>query len=231
MEYPSEEHNSFIVLPHTFSAIRAFDDESEEQPTHLTSTTIKVKFSCTPIGDGKDAGEKAMIGYQRLRTWLDAVMRNIIIIDVASPMLPVLFERVSNLMLMMPGRSDDALLAELLHSKAAAITKELLNIHSIWLTSSDTEYSERYYRNEDGDYSLPGIEYYDKRLYNEGIESSNTQPWWERPTVDICEYAQEEGENVVWFEVDPLLDIGKEYLTKETEADIIVFDSWKKKDD
>ena len=30
MEYPSEEYNSFIVLPHTFSAIRAFDDKEEE---------------------------------------------------------------------------------------------------------------------------------------------------------------------------------------------------------
>lgn len=230
MEYPSEEYNSFIVLPHTFSAIRAFDDE--EIGTHLTATAITVKFSCTPINESDDGGEKAAIGYRRLRTWLEAVMENIIIIDVASPMLPVLFEKVSNLMMMTPGRTDDALLAELLHSKASAITNGLLDIHTLWLASSDTEFSERYYRNIDGNYSLPGIEYYDKRLYNEGVESSNKQPWWERPTVDICEYGQEEGENVVWFEIDPLLDIGKEYLTKEkdTEAEIVIFDAWKKKD-
>lgn len=226
MEYPSEEYNSFIVLPHTFSAIRAFDEK--EEGTHLTSTTITVKFSCTPTGDSADAGEKAAIGYQRLRTWLEAVMRNIIIIDVASPMLPIIFGQVSNLMMYTPGPTDDALLTELLHSKATAITTGLLDIHTIWLTSSDTENSERYYKNPEGNYSLPGIEYFNTRLTDDDVVSSNKKPWWERSTVDICEYAQENGQDVVWFEVDPLLDIGKEYLTEASEADIIVFDTWKK---
>jgi len=228
VEYPSEEYKSFIVLPHSFSAIRVFDEK--EVGAHLTATTITLKFSCSPLDETSDAGAKAMIGYQRLRTWLEAVMQNVIIIDVNSPMIGSMHNGVSNLMMYTPGRTDDALLAMLFHAKTSAITEGLLNIHSIWLVSTDTENSERYYRNSDGDYGLPGIEYFNERAANDGSVSSNKRPWWNRATIDICEYAQENGEDVVWFEVDPLLDIGKEYLTEVSEADIIVFDSWKNKD-
>lgn len=228
MEYPSEEHKAFIVLPHKFSAIRVFDEP--EVGAHLTATDITLKFSCTPIDETHDASAKAMIGYQRLRAWLEAVMQNIIIIDVDSPMIGAIHGGVSNIMMYTPGRTDDALLTILLHSKASAITKDLLNIHTMWMTSTDTENSERYYRNTDNDYGLPGIEYFNDRINSDDSLSSNKRPWWQRSTVDICEYAQENGENVTWFDVDPLLDIGKEYLTEATEADIIVFDAWKKKD-
>lgn len=227
MEYPSEDCQSFVVMPHSFSAIRAFDDEVG---TQLTASQITVKFSCSPVGESGKDGTKAMIGYQRLRTWMEAVLQDIIIIDVNSPMIGSMFGNVSNIMMYTPGRTDDALLSIVLHSKASAITEGMLDIHSIWITSTDTENSERYYRNAGGDYGLPGIEYFNDRTVNAGLVASNKRPWWQRPTVDICEYAQEEGENVVWFEVDPLLDIGKEYLTNDEEADIIVFDSWKNKD-
>lgn len=228
MEYPSEEYKSFIVLPHTFSAIRVFDEK--DAGSHLTATDITLKFSCTPTDETADAGAKAMIGYQRLRTWLEAVFQNIIIIDINSPMIGSIHGGVSNLLMFTPGKTDDGLLSILFHAKAAAITEGLLDIHSIWMSSTDTEDSERYYRNSDGDYGLPDISYFNDRLASDGTMSSNKRPWWERPTVDICEYAQEDGEDVVWFENDPLLDIGKEYLTEKSEADIIVFDAWKKKD-
>lgn len=228
MEYPSEEYKSFIVLPHTFSAIRVFDEK--DVGAHLTATDITLKFSCTPTNEDADAGAKAMIGYQRLRAWLDAVMQNIIIIDVNSPMIGSLHSGTSNLLMHTPGRTDDALLSLVFHSKATAIAEGLLDIHSIWLVSTDTENSERYYRNTDGEYGLPDISYFNERTATDGRISSNKRPWWERSTVDICEIAQEDGEDVVWFEVDPLLDIGKEYLTETSEADIIVFDAWKKKD-
>jgi len=229
VEYPSEEFKSFIVLPHTFSAIRVFDEK--DLGAHLTATNITLKFSCTPTDETADASAKAMIGYQRLRTWLDAVMQNIIIIDVNSPMIGDMHNDVTNLMMYAPGRTDDALLSILFHSKASAITDGLLDIHSIWMVSTDTENTERYYKNSDGDYGLPGIEYFNERKLSDGTLSSNKRPWWSRSTVDICEYAQEDGKDVVWFEIDPLLDIGKDYLTDTTEADIIVFDAWKRKDE
>lgn len=226
MEYPSEEYKSFIVLPHTFPAIRAFEDDNGI--THLTSTTITLKFSCTPIGDTAQDGAKAMVGYQRLRTWLEAVINNILIINVKSPMLETMQAGVSNMMLYMPGKTDDALLVTLFHSKASSITKDLLKIHTVWMTSTDTENTERYYRCDDGCYGLPGIEYYNDLEINEEIKCINNEPWWERPTIDICEYGTTPDDDVVWFEVDPLLEIGKEYLTDDAEADIIVFDNLKK---
>lgn len=227
MEYPSEEHKSFIVLPHTFPAIRAF--ESGDGVTHLTSTEITLKFSCTPIGDTVEDGTKAMVGYQRLRTWLEAVIDNILIINVESPMLLPMQTGISNMMLHTPGKTDDALLVTLFHSKASSITRDLLKIYTVWMTSTDTENTERYYRCDDGRYELPGIEYYNDLEINKEIKSTNDVPWWERPTIDICEYGDDpDNDDVIWFEVDPLLEIGKEYLTNDTEADIIVFDSWKK---
>ena len=229
MDYPGEDYKSFIVLPHTFNAIRVFDEK--DVGAHMTATTITLKFSCTPIDETKDAGAKAMIGYQRLRAWLEAVMQNVMIIDVNSPIIGAMHTGVSNLMMYTPGRTDDALLSVLFHSKATAITEGLLNIHTFWMSSTDTENSERYYRNVDNHYELPGIEYFNNRTHSDGSLSSNKRPWWERSTVDICEYAQEDGEDVVWFEVDPLLDIGKDYLNESAEADIIVFDAWKKKDE
>lgn len=228
MEYPSEEHRSFIVLPHTFPAIRAFEDDGGL--THLTSTTITLKFSFSPIGETAEDGTKAMVGYQRLRTWLEAVINNILIIDVRSPILESMQGSISNMMLYTPGKTDDALLATLFHSKASAITRNLLDIHTIWMTSTDTENTERYYRCADGQYSLPGIKYYNDLPINKEIKAINDMPWWERPTIDICEYGAAPDDDVVWFEVDPLLEIGKEYLTDGTEADIIVFDNWKKED-
>ncbi len=227
MEYPSEEHKSFIVLPHTFPAIRAF--EGDDGITHLTSTMITLKFSCSPIGETADDGTKAMVGFQRLRTWLEAVINNILIINVKSPMIEPMRSGISNMMLYTPGKTDDALLATLFHSKASAITSELLEIHTIWMSSTDTENTERYYRCIDGRYELPGIEYYNDLPDNEEFASINNVPWWERPTIDICEYgASADDSDVVWFEIDPLLEIGKEYLTNDKEADIIVFDNWKK---
>lgn len=231
MEYPTDEHQSFIVLPHKFPAIRVFEDEDDV--THMTAATFKIKFSCTPIEDGKSTDEmtrKAMVGFQRLRTWLDAVLNNIIIIDVNSPMLEHMQNHVGNLRLYTPGKPDDSLLAVVFHSKATAITRDLIEIHSICLSSTDTENTERYYRNTDGEYELPGIEYYKDLEINKGLIVINDTPWWERPTIDICEYCQDEDDDDVtmWLSIDPLSEIGKDLLTNDEEADIIVFDALKK---
>lgn len=226
MEYPSEDHASFIVLPHTFSAVRVY--ENSEGMTDIAAIRISLKFSCSTIVDISDGGMKAVIGFQRLRAWLGAVLNDIIIIDIKSPILPTFRENVSNIMMYTPGDVDDALLVKLFHSKASAITNDLLNIYTIWLSSTDTENTERYFRCEDGNYDLPGIEYYNDVNTEDEITARNKRPWWERPTMDICEYGKADDDKVIMFEFDPLLEIGKEYLTGNTEADIIVFDNWKK---
>lgn len=230
MEYPSDEYKSFIVIPHTFPAIRIYEDD--DAITHMTATVITLKISCSPFDDGiatpKKMGRKAMVGFQRLRAWLEAVLNNIIIIDAGSPMMETMRNQVANLMLFTPGKADDSLLSVMFHSKASAITKNLMEIHSIRMSSTDTENTQRYYRCSDGNYELPGIEYYNDLPINKGLKAINDVPWWERATVDIGEYAQSDDEQVIWFETDPLSEIGKEYLTNDEEADIIVFDTWKK---
>lgn len=233
MEYPSDEYKSFIVVSHTFPAIRIYEDKDEI--THMTSTIISLKISCSPFDDGvatqKEMGQKAMVGFQRLRAWLEAVLNNIIIINAGSPMMEIMRDRVANLMLFTPGQADDSLLSVMFHSKASSITKNLMEIHSVCMSSTDTENTERYYRCMDGNYELPGIEYYNDLPMNKDFVAINDVPWWKRPTVDICEYAQLDNEQIVWFENDPLSEIGKEYLTNDEEADIIVFDAWKKDKD
>lgn len=235
MEYPSNEYKSFLVIPHTFSAIRVFEDE--EKITHMSATAITLKISCSPIDDGtmtpKEMGQKAIIGFQRLRAWLEAVLNNIIIIDAGSPIMEMMRKQVANLMLFTPGAADDSLLAVMFHSKAKSITADLMEIHSIIIASTDTENTERYYRCLDGNYELPGIEYYNDLPMNKDFIAINDIPWWERQTIDICEYARldNDDEQIICFETDPLSEIGKEYLINDEEADIIVFDAWKKDKD
>jgi hypothetical protein len=228
MNFPSDEHESFIVIPHTFTATRVY---AEEDVSRISPTIITLKIACGPIDDDsvplKEQGTKAMVGFQRLKVWLGAIIDNVILIDVNSNMIDVLQDNVANTFMFIPGQPDDSMLSVLLHSKICAITHELLEIHSISLTATDTENVERYYRNlhPKKKYPLPGIEY---------IEPVNADvvdeiPWWERATIDVCEYTKVEGEEeIVFGESDPLAEIGKEYLTNGEEADIIVFDLWKK---
>ena len=141
-----------------------------------------------------------------------------------SELLDSFQDTVANMIMYVPGQPDDSMLAVLLHSKISSITKGMLDVHAVSLSATDTYGIERVYRNlsDDNTYPLPGIEYFNGDTYH-------NKPWWTRPTIDVCEYDKEE-ESVISFDVDLLAAIGKEYLTNKQEADIIVFDAWKKDD-
>jgi len=229
MDFPSSEHESFIIIPHVFTASRVYIEDNDMP--RITAATITLKIACSPLNDDslttKEVGNRAIIGFQRLKVWLDAILNEIILIDVNSELLDSFQEVVSNMIMYVPGQPDDSMLSVLLHSKISAITKNMLDIHSVSLVATDTFGIERLYRNLDPDnkYPLPGIEYFDGDTYHD-------KPWWCRPTIDICEYQKEDEDEgtVILFDTDPLAEIGKEYLTNEHEADIIVFDAWKKDD-
>lgn len=226
MEFPTENHDSFIIIPHTFAASRIYE---EDEVSHISSTTITLKISCSPIDDenlsAEDIGTKAIIGFQRLKVWLEGMLDHIILIDVSSELFPPLQAAVGNQIMITPGKPDDSMLAVLLHSKATAITKDLLEIFTLSLTATDTDNIERLYRCSDKIYPLPGIEYFP-------TDAAHKTPWWTRPTIDVCDYVNvEDDDSISWSEdADPLSEIGKEFLTIEKEADIIVFDVWKNKD-
>jgi hypothetical protein len=227
MDFPSHEHESFIVVPHTFAANRIY---AEDEDSRISAATVTLKVVCGPIDSGtdlKEMGRKAGVGFQRLQVWTGAILDNIIFIDVNSVLLETLQDNVSNICMFVPGQPDDSMLSVLLHSKICAITHDLLEIHSVSLSATDTENIERHYRNlhPKKKYPLPGIEYI--KEINPNV--MDDRPWWERATIDVCEYTKIEGEEEIIFgEIDPLSSIGKEYLTNGQEADIIVFDLWKK---
>ena len=227
MDFPSEDHESYIIIPHTFTANRVYIEDNDTP--RITAATINLKIACSTMDDDSmepaELGSRAVIGFQRLKIWLDAILHEVILIDVSSELLETLQDTVSNTIMYIPGQPDDSMLSVLLHSKISAITKNMLDIHAVSLTASDTFGIERLYRNlNNGKYPLPGIEYF----YG---DTHHKTPWWTRPTVDVCEYEKEDDDDaVILFDTDPLADIGKEYLTNGQEADIIVFDKWKKDD-
>jgi hypothetical protein len=225
MDFPTDEHESYIIIPHTFTATRVYIEDNEMP--RMTAATIELKISCSPLSDDEtspdEVGPRAVVGFQRLKVWLDAILHEVVLIDVNSELLESFQDVISNPLMYVPGQPDDSMLSVLLHSKISAITKNMLDIHAISLTASDTFGIERIYRNllPDGVHLLPGIEYFDG-------DTLHDKPWWSRPTIDICEYQKEDDESIILFDSDPLAEIGKEYLTTGKEADIIVFDAWKK---
>lgn len=227
MQFPSDEHESFISIPHTFSASRVY---VEDEHSRISAAEITINIACGPVDNDKmpleERGKRAVIGFQRLKVWLDAILNDVMLVDVNSELLETLVDGVVNYVMFIPGQPDDSMLAVLLHSKVFAITKGLLDIHSISLSASDTEGVVRYYRNLSKTYPLPGIEYLDS-----SEKPKHDTPWWGRPTLDICEFVEDDEENeIIRTEFDPLSEIGKEYLTNGEEADIIVFDIWKNRD-
>ena len=223
MDFPTPDHDSFLVIPYEFAAIRIYEEDSV---SHISATRITLSISCAPIDDGtmsaEDMGTKAMIGFQRLKLWLEGMLEHLVIIDIHSDLLEVIQKKAINQIMLVPGKPDDALLAVLLHAKISAIVEGLLEIYTISLKATDTDFIERIYRCPSKQYPLPGIEYFPG-------ESVYKTPWWTRPTIDVCDYEKsDDDENIAWHTDDPLAEIGKEFLTNDTEADIIVFDAWKK---
>jgi len=231
MEFPTDDHESFITIPHTFSANRIY---IEDDSSRISASTVTLKIACGPVDNDimplDERGKRAAIGFQRAKLWMEAILSDVILIDVNSQLLETVVDDTSNTVMFIPGQPDDSMLSVVLHAKLSAITKDLLDIYSISLSATDTENIERHYRNlhPARKYPLPGIEYIS--AYESPVHD---KPWWERPTIDVSEFSRdgEDGEELtLWFEDDPLAEIGKEYLTNGQEADIIVFDLWKNRD-
>ena len=161
MDFPTPEHDSFLVIPYVFAAIRIYEEDSVSQ---ISATRITLSISCAPIDDGtmsaEDMGTKAMIGFQRLKVWLEGMLEHLVIIDIHSDLLKVIQEKAINQIMLVPGKPDDALLAVLLHAKISAIVEGLLEIYTISLKATDTDFIERIYRCPSKQYPLPGIEYF-----------------------------------------------------------------------
>lgn len=209
MYFPTHKHNSFVVCPYIFSAVRVF-----EKTLVPTDVMLKIAASASQMLDDTARQEKVEEGFKKLAFWVEAVLSNSIIIDVASDKFGDIANGISNTVMFCPDNPTDHLLVQLLHSKIVAITRGLFDIHSISITTSDTNNFETHFRN-DGGYDLPSVEYFPGEIIHD-------KPWWERPTIEVCEFPKGidlEGK---------LMNEFSDYITIDTgnggEADIIVLD-------
>lgn len=206
MYFPDEQYRSSVILPYSFAAIRVFDSE-------LHSTDFELKICCTAAFEDKRSQtkihEKSQEGMQRLNFWVDTILRNVVMLDVDSPIFDSIVTSVDNTSMFCPGPPTDHMLVELLHSKISAITLGMFDIHAISITSSDTAGVETSFRAVDG-YQLPGIGYFE-------ADTLHKTPWWTRDTIEVCEFAKDavvEGELYNHF---------SDFFGKKEEADIIIF--------
>lgn len=206
MYFPDEQYRSSVILPYSFSAVRIFDSE-------MHPTEFDIKVCCTAAFEDKrtqtQIHEKSQEGMQRLNFWIDTILRNVVILDVDSPIFDSIVASVDNTSMFCPGPPTDHMLVELLHSKISAITLGMFDIHAISITSSDTENVETSFRNVDG-YQLPGISYFPE-------DTLHPAPWWTRDTIEVCEFAK----GAVMEE--DLFNHFSDFFGKKEEADIIIF--------
>lgn len=205
MHFPSDDHRSSVLYPLEFHAVRAYN-------TTLHPTTFQLKVSLTPAHFDKRTPmvveEKSEEGLQRLTFWKDTILDNCVIVDINGELVGSIVGAVDNNMMFCPGGPTDHLLVELLHAKISAILKGYFDIHAITLSSTDTHGIETSFRSVDG-YALPGIEYFPE-------EALHSAPWWERDTIEICEFVKGA------ILEDELFNHFSDYFGKK-EADIIIF--------
>jgi len=205
MPFPNDEYRSIVTLPFEFTAVRVYE-------ASLNPTEFEITLSCTPAEfDTRTPGlieEKSHDGMQRLGFWWDTIMSDVIIGDVTSETFAEIVAVAENSAMFCPGLPTDHLLVELLHSKVSSIMKGFFDIHTLSLKSADTKYIETSFRNIDG-YRLPDISYYP-------AETLHAVPWWERDTIEVCEFAK--GAVVE----DELFNHFSDIFGKK-EADIIIF--------
>lgn len=209
--------NTYVILPHTFSAIRYMSDHFA--PAFFN---IEVTLLIDPRNgkNPEDIGKKAGLGFKKIKVWLELVLHDIILIRHDSSMEEVLVEESDNAVMHCPDEPDDVMIAALLMTKLKTISNGLLVVDSISLTSSDSGYIKRVMHNVPQG-MLPGIEYLGKKAVHD-------KPWWERETIETNDFSKEEGSEDYFAELsvrDPLKAIENEY--EDTEADIITVDTWK----
>lgn len=213
----SNDVNTYIILPFTFSAIRVINE-------HLSSTSFnaEVTLLIDPKSgkNNEDIGKRAGLGFRKVQAWMEMVLNDIILIRHDSPLEELLIEESDNMTMQCPDEPDDVIIAALIMSKLQTIAQGQLVVDSISLTSSDTGYIKRVMHNIPED-MLPGIEYI-------GGPALHDKPWWKRPTIETNDFLKDEASEEYFAELmirDPLKAIEQEY--DDTEADIITVDTWK----
>ena len=217
MRLTTDDVNTHIVLPHTFHAVRVMNDRLSPVVFNIEVALISSRISGKTA---EESGEMAGLGFRKIKTWLEMVLHEIIIINTASNLIDILSDETENLIMTTPSEPDDAILAALLLTKMQTIVRDLLIIDSITLVSSDTGYMKRIMKNED--IHLPGIEYL-------GIEAAHKEPWWLRETIETADFPRTDETDEYFAEFatrDPLKDLERDMLHNE-EADVISIDAWK----
>lgn len=208
---------TYITVPQTFSGTRVMDHR-------LSPTVFNLEVVVDVDRDGKSQEASIAgggIGFRKLKTWLELVLPEVVMVSADSEIYDVIEGEFDNQIMVTPGEPDDFVLSMVLLAKMQAIVKGQLKIDSMTLTSSDTNGIRRY-MHYDMTETLPGIEYFPQ-------EAVHKDPWWLRDTIETQEFLRSEvGEDFIaeFLLNDPLKAIERE--EQDTEADIIIIDSWKK---
>lgn len=215
------EEVSYVALNHKFRAARVFADS-------ITAVTFRLKLFCAPNRsahpDLTTAGHLGAISMKALMFWLDyALNDNTILLDPTTEAgNNIFYAGLDNQILFTPSPPDDFVLSRVIHSKISAITRNNVTIGTLVLSSSDSEWSERYWSGTE--YALPD-DYLGAGLVHEA-------PWWKRPTLDtldfrVEDYTPEEIEELKSLP-DPLAQFEEELRKDQQEEAEIISDIWDK---
>ena len=205
MHFPTDNHRSIVTYPFDFHSVRVYDKTMHPATFSVTISLSPADFTRRTPDQLEDKSEEGM---QRLTFWRDTILENSVLIDINSEVFPEIVGAIDNNVMFCPALPTDHLIAELLHAKITAITKGFFDIHAISVKSTDTYGIETAFRNIDG-YALPGVSYFP-------TEVLHPVPWWERDTIEMCEFAK--GDVLE----DELFNHFSDFFGKK-EADIIIF--------
>jgi hypothetical protein len=216
----SNDVNTYIILPHTFSAIRYMSDHFAPAFFNLEITLLIDPRNGK--ANSEEIGKRAGIGFKKIKVWLEMVLHDIILMRHDSDIEDLFVESSDNPVMHCPDEPDDVMIAALLMAKLKTIARGALIVDSISLTSSDSGYIKRVMHDVPQD-MLPGIEYF-------GEAALHDKPWWERETIETNDFAKADTDADEYFAEliirDPLKAIENEY--EERDADIITVDTWNK---
>lgn len=216
------EEVSYVALNHKFRATRVFADS-------ITAVSYRLKVFCSPNRGAHPelatAGHLGAISMQALMYWMDyALNENTIFLDPNSEAgSSIFYTGLDNQMIFTPTPPDDFVLSRVIHSKICAITRGNVSVGALMLSSSDSEWSERYW--DSTEYALPDS-YIDAELVH-------SEPWWNRGTLDtidfrVEDYSPEEIEELKNMP-DPLEQFEAELRKEQQEEAEIITDIWNNK--
>lgn len=218
MRLTTDDLGTYIVLPHSFTAVRVMGERLSPMSVDLEISLLVDASSGT---DTDSIGQKAGIGFRKIRTWLELVLPEIVIVNGESDLADTISEQTDNLVMITPDEPDDVILAALLLSKLQAITEGQLVVAQIAVSSSDTGFIKRIMKPDA--IRLPGIEYL-------GEEAVHDKPWWQRDTIETADFPKTDATEEYFAEIsvrDPLKEIEREFYENDEEADVISIDAWK----